>query len=75
MNLFRSEEHAKRWFRYEAESEDGILPVADWAHIFSGPMFRERLREDYLSRRGEGMAMFRQAMAEVGKTGPFWQPG
>lgn len=75
MNLFRSEEHAKNWFRYEPDSEDGILPVADWARVFSGPLFRERLREDYLSLRPEGMAAFRRAFADLGKTGPFWQPG
>lgn len=75
MNLFRSEEHAKNWSRYEAESEDGIMPVADWARVFSGPTFRDRLHEDYLSHRGEGMAAFRQAFTDLGKTGPFWQPG
>ncbi|MCC6961581.1 MAG: hypothetical protein IT301_17165 [Dehalococcoidia bacterium] len=75
MNLFRSEEHAKAWSRYEPDSEDGILPLADWARIFSGPLFRERLREDYLSRRGEGMAAFMQAIASLGKQGEFWRPG
>ncbi|MCE7928894.1 MAG: hypothetical protein DYG91_10435 [Chloroflexi bacterium CFX7] len=91
MNLFRSEEHAKAWSRYEPESADGILPLAEWARIFSGPLFRDRLREDYLSRRGEGirdrlredylsrrgegMAAFMQAIAGLAKTGPFWQPG
>lgn len=75
MNLFRSEEHAKNWSRYEPESEDGILPIADWARIFSGPMFRERLRDDYLSRGAEGRAAFRQAIVDLGKTGAFWQPG
>jgi len=75
MNLFRSEEHAKKWFRYEPESEDAIMPVADWARVFSGPMFRDRLRDDYLSLRGEGLSAFRQAFSDLGKTGPFWQPG
>ncbi|MFQ5381546.1 MAG: hypothetical protein ACE5EF_07985 [Dehalococcoidia bacterium] len=75
MNLFRSEEHAKNWSRYEPESEDGILALADWAKIFSGPLFRERLREDYLSRGREGGMAFREAIAELGKSGEFWQPG
>jgi len=75
MNLFRSEEHARNWSRYEADSADGILPLADWAMIFSGPLFRERLAEDYLSRRPEGMVAFRQAIASLGKDSPFWQPG
>lgn len=75
MNLFRSEEHAKNWFRYEPESEDGIMPVEHWAKVFSGPMFRERLRPDYISLGGEGGAAFRRALTDLGKTGPFWQPG
>ncbi|MBE7517795.1 MAG: hypothetical protein HS107_00955 [Thermoflexaceae bacterium] len=75
MNLFRSEEHVRRWSRYDPESADGILPLAEWARIFSGPLFRERLREDYLSRRGEGIAAFMQALASVPRTGPFWLPG
>lgn len=75
MNLFRSEEHVKRWSRYDPESADGILPLAEWARIFSGPLFRERLREDYLSRRGEGIAAFMQSLASVPRTGPFWLPG
>ncbi len=73
MNLFRSEEHAKRWSRYERESEAGILPVAEWAKVFSGPLFRDRLREDYLARLGEGRSAFMQAIADLGKTEEFWQ--
>ncbi len=74
MNLFRSEEHAKNWSRYEPQSEEGILPVAAWAKIFSGPLFRNRLTEDYLSRGAEGRAAFMQALMEQGGTGPFWRP-
>ncbi len=75
MNLFRSEEHAKRWSRYEPESEAGILPVAAWAKVFSVSLFRDRLREDYLATLGEGRAAFMQAIADLGKTDPFWQRG
>ena len=74
MNLFRSEEHAKNWSRYEPDSEEGIMPVETWAKIFSGPMFRNRLGEDYLSRGAEGRSAFMQAIAELGRTGAFWQP-
>ncbi len=75
MNLFRSEEHARNWSYYEPDSEDGIMPVADWARIFSGPLFRDRLHPDYLSRSGAGRAAFLQALADLGKTGDFWRPG
>jgi hypothetical protein len=46
MNLFRSEEHVKRWSLYAPESEDAIMPVEDWAKLFAGPMFRNRLDQD-----------------------------
>jgi hypothetical protein len=75
MNLFRSEEHVKNWSYYEAESEDAIMPVADWARVFSGPLFRNRPDPDYLSQTGTGRAAFMQAFSELGKTGDFWKPG
>jgi hypothetical protein len=74
MNIFRSEEHVRNWSYFEAESEDAIMPVADWAKVFAGPLFRRRLDADYLSNIGEYAGEFRKAFAELGKTGPFWQP-
>ncbi len=74
MNLFRSEEHVRNWSYFEAESEDAIMPVADWAQVFAGPLFRKRLEPDYLSNIGEYAGAFRQAFTDLGKTGPFWQP-
>ena len=39
MNLFRSEEHARGWRRFDPASEDGIRPVAEYATIlFSLPL-------------------------------------
>ncbi len=75
MNLFRSEEHAKNWSKYEPQSEDGILPLADWARIFSTALFRNRLQEDYLSHRGDNMAELMRAFAEAGGDSEFWKPG
>ncbi len=49
MNLFRSEEHARRWARFNPEYEEGLQPVAAWIERFSGAMFRERGRPDYIS--------------------------
>ena len=75
MNLFRSEEHAKNWSKYESASEDGILPLAEWAKIFGTRMFRNRLHEDYLSQRGENMSELMQAFAKAGGDSEFWKPG
>lgn len=49
MNLFRSEEHARNWDAYTDAMASSLMPVADWAEIFSNPFFRERGRPDYIS--------------------------
>ncbi len=49
MNLFRSEEHARNWDGFTASMASSLMPVAEWADIFSNPFFRERGRPDYIS--------------------------
>ena len=60
MNLFRSEEHARRWEGFDPAMEASLLPVDEWADIFSNPFFRERGRVDYISwmRSDDGAAAF-----------------
>ncbi|MFW2332822.1 hypothetical protein [Ilumatobacter sp.] len=62
MNLFRSEEHARNWNGFDPAMEPSLMPVADWADIFSNPFFRERGRSDYISwtRSDAGAAAFRE---------------
>lgn len=65
MNLFRSEEHARRWSEFNPDTADTILPVARWAEIFATPMFRNRTRPDFVSwlTSDEGVAGRRELMA------------
>jgi hypothetical protein len=49
MNLFRSEEDARRWALFDPEWEANLKPVAAWIERFSGEMFRARRRSDYIS--------------------------
>ena len=67
MNLFRSEEHAKRWNGYDAAMVAAIKPVAEWAEIFSNPFFRQRGRPDYISwtRTEEGGAAFKELRSHL----------
>lgn len=60
MNLFRSEEHARRWVNYDDTMSSSLKPAAEWAEIFSNPFFRERGRADYISwtRSEAGAASF-----------------
>ena len=74
MNLFRSEEHVKNWSLYDPISEESIMPLANSALAFSGPMCRDRLGPDILSRRSEYLAELFSALRKMGREGPFWQP-
>jgi hypothetical protein len=75
MNLFRSEEHVRNWSLYDPESADGIMPLADYATLFSAGLFRERLQPDYLVRFPQLMPELMAILARLGKTGPFWGLG
>jgi hypothetical protein len=72
MNLFRSEEHVRNWSLYDPESADGIMPLADYATLFSTSLFRERLQPDYLLRLSQFLPEWMATLAKLGKTGPFW---
>ena len=74
MNLFQSEEHVKKWPHYEPSSAESIMPVANWATAFSGPLHRKRLDPDYLARTNEYAAEMFGALRKLGKFGPFWIP-
>jgi hypothetical protein len=60
MNLFRSEEHARNWSGFDESMARMLKPVAQWADIFANPIFRERVRPDYITwtRSEEGRAAF-----------------
>ena len=51
MNLFRSEEHARRWAQYDPAFEQMLRPLAAYLERFSGEMFRNRHREYFVSWR------------------------
>ncbi len=73
MNLFRSEEHIKSWSLFEPAAEQGIVPLASLAALFSLDMFKKRLDPDYVARSGVYVSGFLSAVAEFAKTRPFWK--
>jgi hypothetical protein len=73
MNLFRSEEHARNWARFDPPTEEGIIPLSDLVKLFSGPYFRKRMDSDWVSRSREYAREMVATMTQIGKTGPFWQ--
>ncbi len=74
MHFFRSEEHLRNWADFTPEKEDGIVPFADLAKLFSVDFFRKRLDPDYVSHMQDYVVGFLGTLREIGKTGPFWLP-
>lgn len=74
MNLFRSEEHVKNWPLYDSVSAESIMPLSEWALVFSGPLMMKRLEPDYLSHVNEYAAELILSLKRLGKVGPFWTP-
>jgi class 3 adenylate cyclase len=70
MNLFRSEEHVKRWPLHLEAGDDYVLPVAAWGAVFSASMFRNRLDPDFLVRAPEYLEDYRRALRAAGKSIP-----
>ena len=73
MNLFRSEEHIRSWSRFDKEAEQGIVPLESLVMLFSLGMFKKRLEPDYATRSRAYAKEFLDAVAELGKTRPFWR--
>ncbi len=74
MNLFRSEEHVKNWSDYDPVSAESIMPLSAWATAFSGPLFKNRLEPDYLTRVMDYVSEMLLSLKKLGKAGPFWIP-
>jgi hypothetical protein len=67
MNLFRSEEHARKWAKFNPDFEKTLKPLSFWLEVFSGEMFRARTRPDFISwlRSEEGKKAVQSTMAKL----------
>jgi hypothetical protein len=74
MNLFRSEDHVRKWKFFASGTEQGIVPLANVAALFSGDFMRKRLEPDYVSRFPGYWAQVIGALRELAKEHPFWTP-
>jgi hypothetical protein len=74
MNLFRSEEHVRRW---ELLAEGGLAGLADprrlLTELFELPRYRRRLDDDYLDRVAEHSAALPDALRRI-SVDPWWSP-
>lgn len=72
MNLFRSEEHARRWSGFG--DEQGLLPL-DWVRTMWGvAWYRERLNGRFISRMGDYAEERNATRKAVTQDRPFWRP-
>ena len=74
MNLFRSEEHVRRWSGFRTEAAAGLLPLADAMNLASAPSFRERLNGHYVSSAPTYRSAFLERMKTITRGDPFWDP-
>ena len=73
MNLFRSEEHARRWAQFNPASENGFITLPELAGFFGTETRRHMLDADYLSAWfPKRAAERREYMTRIGKGVPFW---
>jgi hypothetical protein len=72
MNLFRSEEHVRRWSRFDPKAEEGIIALNDALRLMSGSYFRNRLETDWVSHREAYLLEMFAAVRKMGRTSPFW---
>lgn len=70
MNLFRSEEHVRRWPLNPSEVDEYVLSIDEWATVFSTSLFRRRLQPDYLQHADEYVNDYRSALQATGKVLP-----
>jgi len=74
MNLFRSEEHIRKWARYDPATEQGILPLQNVVNVFSGKFMQKRLDLNYASHALEYFGETLSVISEIAKKRPFWTP-
>jgi hypothetical protein len=73
MNLFRSEEHARRWPLLQARGDDAFIALDALAGFFGTETRRHMLDANYLSAWFPRRAAERRAYLEsIGKATPFW---
>jgi hypothetical protein len=74
MNLFRSEEHARRWAQFNPASDpDGFIALTGLAMLFGTESRRNLLADDYISRWFPRRRREREeTLARLGKTSAFW---
>lgn len=74
MNLFRGEEHARRWAQFEPASDPvGFIALPDLVALFNYESRRHFRDPDFISRWLPQWGQERAAVLQrIGKTMPYW---
>ena len=73
MNLFRSEEHLRRWEGYAKAGENGTIPLAQLMRVFSSGFAKNRRDPDYLSHMGQYVAEMLPMLDTLEDAGRNWR--
>jgi hypothetical protein len=74
MNLFRSEEDARRWSEFVPGSDAGIVTLEQAMAIMSTPRHRDRFSGHYVSSSPGYTAEFFARVREVTVGDSYWAP-
>ena len=74
MNLFRSEEHARRWSGFNPAAAAGLLSLADAMSVMSTPRHRDRLNGHFVSSAPGYAPAFFERLKTISRNDPFWDP-
>ena len=75
MNLFRSEEDVRAWSGFQPDTEEAVMPLADYARLWGLESYRARLWGDYISRMGELQGERWKRLERMGRRKTsFWDP-
>ena len=75
MNLFRSEEHLRRWEGWDEDKSQGLISLDAVLGAFSQDFFKRRGDPDYFSKMGEYFEALIPIMNDLDEAGAYWRPG
>ena len=75
MNLFRSEGDVRTWWDFQPETEEAVMPLAEYALLWGIENYRARNADDYITRFPTLQAERWVLLEKLGRRQThFWDP-
>jgi len=75
MNLFRAEEDVRAWPGFEADTEEAVMPLHEYAQLWGIENYRARIENDYITRFPALQAERWVLLEKLGRRKThFWDP-